>query len=233
MRLHLFRVIIHVSREVAASNVKSSKQMPQPISTPESNREKKRQSQRKRRCSQEGRKPHTGFLFLRGRLGISGLQDRPTETSHKLSLRAQEARHKKVKQGPQVQHIVLDGSPSQDQSVVCLKLFDGTGQLPKEKKTKTRKPPFANSHSTKIHFPQSGAHSSQKQIGSKVRVSRTSKQYRGIVQIKWMQQFNGWRLATRVHAKQNSCFLQPFSEKTPFADEEHKHLGIAGNFLQS
>uniref|UniRef100_A0A6B0V404 Uncharacterized protein n=1 Tax=Ixodes ricinus TaxID=34613 RepID=A0A6B0V404_IXORI len=51
---------------------------------------------------------HPGLLLLGGGLGVPRLQDGLAEAGRKLALRAQEARHEEVEEGPQVQHLVLD-----------------------------------------------------------------------------------------------------------------------------
>lgn len=66
----------------------------------------------------------TSFLLGGRALGVAGGQDGSTVLGSKLALRAQEPWHQEVKQGPQLQHIVLYRRPRQDQAVVRRQLLD-------------------------------------------------------------------------------------------------------------
>lgn len=65
-------------------------------------------------------------LFLRfcRRLGIPRRQNGLAIGFVKLPLSAQKARHKKIKQGPQLQRIVLNWRSTQNKSVVGLQCLD-------------------------------------------------------------------------------------------------------------
>ena len=64
------------------------------------------------------------FLRLCRRLGIPRRQNGLAIGFVKLALRAQKARHEKVKQGPQLQRIVLNRRSTQNKPVVGLQCLD-------------------------------------------------------------------------------------------------------------
>ncbi|KAH3747368.1 hypothetical protein DPMN_181793 [Dreissena polymorpha] len=72
---------------------------------------------------------HTCFLLLRGALSLSAGKDWFPVACLELLLCAQEAWNQEVKEGPEVQDVVLYWGTGQDQTVGAVQLLHSLGDL--------------------------------------------------------------------------------------------------------
>ena len=71
----------------------------------------------------------TCFLFLAGALGLPASKDWFPVPRLELLLRAKEAGNQEVKQGPEVEDVILDRRARQDETVVTLQLLHSLRDL--------------------------------------------------------------------------------------------------------